>query len=104
VRAPVPPGARMLVAEGSLVDGSLAVSLSADGDQLARRNLGVHAPLAWSPDGAFLTIGYGRPFPVSDEYAPPAPAPPSLREVAITVGPLPPFDLDAELARILRHQ
>ena len=53
---------------------------------------------------AFLTVGYGRPFPVSEDYEPPAPAPASLLDVEITVGPVPAFDLDAELARILRHQ
>src|SRR2546422_758805 len=61
-------------------------------------------PLAGAPDGAFLTIGYGRPFPVNDASEPPAAAPASLVDIAIQVGPLPPFDLDAELERILRHQ
>ena len=61
-------------------------------------------PLAWAPDGAFLTIGYGRPFPVVDEYQPPAPAPASLGEVRLVTGPLPPVDVDAELARLFRHQ
>jgi hypothetical protein len=64
----------------------------------------VSIPLAWSPDGAFLTVGYGRPFPVSEDYDPPATAPASLLDIEITVGPAPAFDLDAELARILRHQ
>ena len=104
VAAPVPPNTRVLVADGALVDGDLEVALAADGVEIARRNLGVHPPLAWAPDGAFLTVGYARPFPVTDDYAPPAPAPPSLVDVTIQVGPLPPFDLDAELARILRHQ
>ena len=101
---PVPPATRVLVADGALVDGGLEVTLTADGVEIARRNLGVHPPLAWAPDGAFLTVGYGRPFPVSDDYAPPAPAPPSLVDVTIQVGPLPPFDLEAEMARIMRHQ
>ena len=104
VGAAVPSGARVLGAEGTIVDGDLAVTLTADGAQIGRAELGVHVPLAWSPDGAFMTIGYGRPFPVCDDYEPPAPAPASLLDVEITVGPAPPFDLDAELARILRHQ
>jgi hypothetical protein len=103
VTGPVPLATRVLVADGALVDGSLEVALSADGVEIARRNLGVHPPLAWAPDGAFLTVGYGRPFPVSD-YAPPATAPPSLVDVTIHVGLLPPFDLAEEMARIMRHQ
>jgi arylsulfatase len=94
----------LLCAEGRLVDGSLEVALSADGDELARRLLDVHPPLAWSPDGAFLTVGYSRPFPVCTDYRPPAPAPASLVGVSITVGPLPPVDPAAEFERIMRHQ
>ena len=104
VAAPVPADTQVLVADGALVDGALEVTLAADGVELARKNLGVHPPLAWAPDGAFLTVGYARPFPVTDDYAPPATAPPALVDVTIQVGPLPPFDLEAELARILRHQ
>ena len=69
-----------------------------------RRLLDVHPPLAWSPDGAFLTVGYSRPFPVCTDYQPPAPAPGSLVGVSITVGPLPPVDPAAEIERIMRHQ
>ena len=94
----------MLGAHGEITDGRLTVTLTADGTEIGRADLGVSIPLAWSPDGAFLTVGYARPFPVSDHYAPPAPAPANLLDVEITVGPPPPFDLDAELARILRHQ
>jgi hypothetical protein len=39
-----------------------------------------------------------------EDYEPPAPAPTSLAEVRLVTGPLPPVDVDAELARILRHQ
>ncbi len=102
--ARVPASARLLGAQGTITDGNLVVSLTADGTEIGRSDLGVSIPLAWSPDGAFLTVGYGRPFPVSDDYDPPARAPASLLDVEITVGPAPPFDLEAELARILRHQ
>jgi arylsulfatase len=104
VAGAAPPDTRLLVADGALVDGALEVALSADGVEIARRNLGVPVPLAWAPDGAFLTVGYGRPFPVSDDYVPPATAPRSLVDVTMQVGPLPPFDLDAEMERIMRHQ
>ena len=76
VSAVVPADTQVLVADGVLVDGGLEVTLAADGVELARKNLGVHPPLAWAPDGAFLTVGYARPFPVTDDYAPPATAPP----------------------------
>jgi hypothetical protein len=104
VSARIPADARVLVAHGVLVDGTLEVTLSADDTEIARRDLGVGVPLAWAPDGAFLTVGYARPFPVSEDYAPPATAPSSLVDVSINVGPLPPFDFEAELARIMRHQ
>jgi arylsulfatase len=104
VGAPLPPTARILVADGVLVNGDIEVTLAADGVEIARKNLGVHPPLAWAPDGAFLTIGYARPFPVNDDYTPPAPAPTTLHEITVRVGPLPPFDLEAEITRILRHQ
>jgi arylsulfatase A-like enzyme len=104
VAAEIPSNARVLTAEGTVVDGRIEVSLAADGVECARRHLPVGLPLAWAPDGAFLTVGYGRPFPVADDYAPPALAPPSLVEVSFRVGPLPPFDVEAEFARIMRHQ
>ncbi len=74
------------------------------GTEIGRASLGVPVPLAWSPDGAFLTVGYGRPFPVTDRYEPSVRAPASLLDVTITTGPPPPLDLDAELARVMRHQ
>ena len=87
-----------------MVDGAFEVALAADGVELTRDRLEVHPPLAWSPDGAFLTVGYARPFPVSDDYEPPAVAPASLVDITISVGPLPPLDVEAEIARIFRHQ
>jgi len=94
----------LLGADGAIVGGLVEVALHANGVELERANLGVPVTLAWSPDGAFLTVGYGRPFPVTDRYTPPAPAPSSLLDVTITTGPPPPLDLEAELARVMRHQ
>src|SRR5262249_18758091 len=104
VGASLPAGATVLVADGAVVGGAIEAALSANGPEIARANLGVPGPLAWSPDGAFLTVGYGRPFPVTDRYRPPAPAPSTLFDVTITTGTPPPLDLEAELARVLRHQ
>jgi arylsulfatase len=99
-----PTGARVLVADGAIVDGCVEVTLSADGSTIGHESLRVPIPLAWSPDGAFLTVGYGRPFPVCDAYEPPACAPATLLDVTITTGAPPAFDFDAELTRVLRHQ
>jgi len=104
VRGAVPAGARVLSADCAVGDGSLTVRLDADGTTIATEEVAGTIPLAWSPDGAFLTIGYGRPFPVVEDYEPPAPAPRSLVEVRFTTGKLPPIDMDEELARLLRHQ
>ena len=104
VAAALPAGVRVLSADGVPTDGGLEVALFADGIELDRAPLGMSVPLAWSADGSFLTVGYGRPFPVTERYRPPAPAPSSLIDVTITTGPPPPLDLEAELARVLRHQ
>jgi arylsulfatase A-like enzyme len=104
VRGQLPAGATVLVADGAIVDGHVRVTLQADGAVIGQANLGVGIPLAWSPDGSFLTIGFGRPFPVCEEYVPPAPAPDALLDVTIRAGAPPPLDLEAEFARVMRHQ
>ncbi len=63
-----------------------------------------HLPTVRAPDGAFLTIGYGRPFPVCDDYTPPFPAPPGFAGVTIRPGPPPPLDDAAQVDALLRHQ
>jgi arylsulfatase A-like enzyme len=103
-RATITPGATALIVEGHVNAARLEVVHATSDSELARGDLDVSIPLAWSPDGSFLTVGYGRPFPVSEAYAPPASAPASLVGVTITVGPPPPLDLASELERILRHQ
>lgn len=100
----VPAGTHVLRAEvRPRPEGGFAVSLWAGEEQIAEGELR-HLPTVRAPDGAFLTVGYSRPFPVVDEYTPPFPAPGSLTSVTITTGPPPPFDLAAEMERILRHQ
>lgn len=71
---------------------------------VAETVLPIEFPPAIAPDGAFLTVGYGRPFPVCDDYEPPAPAPAGFVGVRIDVGAPPPFDFAAEHARAMRHQ
>ncbi|MCB0994207.1 MAG: arylsulfatase [Acidimicrobiales bacterium] len=102
--ATLPPGARILRAWATPAgDGSFDTSVAADDVVLAAGSFR-SIPMSRAPDGAFLTVGYSRPFPVVDEYRPPFPAPTSLESVTITTGPPPPFDLDREIARVLRHQ
>lgn len=104
VCGPLRSPASVLSVACTVGDGSLGVELSADGETLAAEVVEGTIPLAWSPDGAFLTVGHGRPFPVVEDYVPPAPCPPSLVAVRFTTGPPPPLDAEAEEARLLRHQ
>ncbi|MCH7788582.1 MAG: arylsulfatase [Acidobacteria bacterium] len=80
------------------------VVFSLDGDQVGEAHLGAALPASYSPDGAFLTVGYGRPFPVSDRYDPTRRAPESFRALSLLPGTPPPFDYDAEFERVMRHQ
>lgn len=102
--AQVPVGARILRAwaepDGA---GAFRTSIAAD-DALLATGAFRSIPTVRAPDGAFLTVGYSRPFPVIDDYEPPFPAPASLASVTIASGPPPRFDFDTELARVLRHQ
>jgi hypothetical protein len=104
VVASAPDGARVLTATIAVADAGLRVALWADGVELTAQDVAGTLPYVWAPDGAFLTIGYSRAFPVVDDYEPPAPAPPSLRLVRIWAGPPPPIDMEAEFERLLRHQ
>ncbi|MCP4434353.1 MAG: arylsulfatase [Actinomycetia bacterium] len=104
VGAAVPDGASVLGAEGITLEGDLEVVLSADGNEIGRGRLGRAVPLAWAPDGAFLTIGYGRPFPVTESYDPADRAPGSLAGFSVRCGTPPPLDVEAEFARVMRHQ
>ena len=85
-------------------DGLFTVTLTADQIEIGRGAKPVPLPTNWAPDGAFLTVGYGRPFPVCDDYEPPFEASEALASLVIETGPLPPFDFDAEMAHAMRHQ
>ena len=105
VSAPLPAGCRSL----AVVATPRGVVASTSSSRPTRASLATAImdraiPSAIAPDGAFLTVGHGRPFPVCDDYQPPCPAPPELVGVRIDVGQPPPLDLDAEFARIMRHQ
>jgi hypothetical protein len=105
VVAPVPLGVRSLVLDSTpRHDGGFDLVLRADDAEVGRAVLPVPFPAAIASDGAFLTVGWSRPFPVCDDYAPPAPAPSTFERLEVTVGPPPPFDFAAELTRVMRHQ
>lgn len=101
----VPAGTRVLTVDATRRDRTgLDLVLRADDRLLDSGGIGIDFPGALSPDGSFLTVGYGRPFPVTDEYEPPFEGPASFTGLRVDVGPPPPLDLDAELTRIMRHQ
>ncbi len=105
VSAPVPGGSHFAGATLTPTDdGLFTVALTANGDEIGRGDRPVPLPTSWAPDGAFLTVGYGRPFPVCDDYDPPAPSPPAMAALTIEIGTPPPLDLDAEMAHAMRHQ
>ncbi len=111
VSGAISEGARILTVHGEPVTapgasspGDLTLVLGADGVELARENLGRPIPLAWSPDGAFLTVGYARPFPVDERMDIDDDAPESFLGLSVTTGAPPPLDMEAELDRVMRHQ
>ncbi len=104
VSIPIRGGERLLVIDGTPNDDGFTLTLAADTGATATAVSPMRPPMAFSPDGAFLTVGYGRPFRVSDLYEPPFPAPASLTTVHIDTGPPPPIDFDQLLADVMRHQ
>ncbi len=104
VVATLPEASRVLTAEGTVMEGDLEVVLGADGVEIGRGRIGRAVPLAWAPDGAFLTIGHARPFPVTDRYDVEESAPSSLAGFSVRTGQLPPLDVEAEFERVMRHQ
>ncbi|NNE72846.1 MAG: arylsulfatase [Acidimicrobiales bacterium] len=109
VSGAAPAGTQMLTInaaprrDGNTITG-FDLELFADEASIATGEITNEFPGAISPDGSFLTVGYGRPFPVCDDYEPPFPAPTSFAELVVDVGPPPPLDFEAEFERIMRHQ
>ncbi len=104
VEAAVPDGTRVIVVEGRPDDHGMHLTLRASEGLLAEARIVGVFPQAIAPDGAFLTVGYGRPFPVTEDYEPPAAAPSAFIGMRIDVGAPPPLDFDVEYARVMRHQ
>ncbi len=86
LHAPLPERVDELVVEARPVDGRLDLVARADGTAIGSSRTTRAVPLAWAPDGAFLTVARSRPFPVCDDYTPPAPGPASLVELVIETG------------------
>ena len=102
--APIPNGARSLHVEGTCSPDDVELVLGADGVEIARGSIGAPIPLAWAPDGAFLTVGYARPFPVTERMDTDIEAPESFLGLSVRTGSPPPLDLEAEFDRVMRHQ
>ena len=102
--ADIPEGERALVVDAVPGQGEVELRLhGASGALIAQTHIDAEIPGAFAPDGAFLTIGYGRPFPVCDDYAPPFEAA-SLIGVRIDAGAQPDLDFASEFAHVMRHQ
>lgn len=102
--APVADGSELLVVDLAVEKGELDVVVR-DGDKHVTEgafDVGVMGP--WASDGAFLTVGYARHFPVSDRYQPPAPAPSNFTGLVFDTAPAAEFDFAAEFERAMRHQ
>ena len=104
VTVDVPAEARLLVVTGVPDDAGHALTFETDSGVIGSGRIDRRLPFAWSPDGAFLTVGSGRPFPVCTDYEPPAPISAALADLTIDIGPPPPLDMNAELERLMRHQ
>ena len=104
VAARLPGPASVLTALGAPSEGGLEVVLGADGTEIGRGRLDRAVPLAWAPDGAFLTVGHGRPFPVTDAYRVPGTTPGTFTGLTVRTGPPPALDAAAEFDRVMRHQ
>ena len=101
----VPAGARFITVDGIAVDGAFDITIhTAEGVDPATMTLPGGMPMLFSADGAFLTVGYGRPFPVCADYEPPCPAPQTFARLRVQSGPPPPFNFAATLADAMAHQ
>ena len=102
--APVPPGTRSLAFSLTPGHGSCELEMRADSDVIGLGVCPETPPATFSPDGSFLTVGYARPFAVSDDFVPPAAAPTTFAGLRVDVGAAPELDFDSEFDRVMRHQ
>lgn len=79
---------------------------AADGSALGSASMAVpHAlPIAWSPDGAFLTVAHATEFAVTDSYRPPARCSAALQHVSFRIGAPAGPTLDDLFEYTMEHQ
>lgn len=105
VRAELPPDTRLLVVEATREgDERYRLEFSSESGPIGGGTIERPIHPTWAPDGAFLTVAHGRPFPVCDDYEPPASLSVGLAALTIDIGAPPPLDVEAELERAMRHQ
>jgi arylsulfatase len=105
VRVATPDGARVLRFSYTRRDGGGGVGrVEADGVVVHEEPVPLVVPFRWNPNGAFLTVGCGRGFPVGDDYQPPFRFSGSLARVVVTVGSAAVTDPAVEVETALRHQ
>jgi arylsulfatase A-like enzyme len=105
VRAPLPAGASTLGFSFTRhAHGGGVGRLYGDGRLLVEDDVPLDVPFRWSPNGAFLTVGFGRGFPVCDDYRPPFRFDGPLARVVVTVGEAAVPDVALEVEAALRHQ
>jgi arylsulfatase len=105
VQAAVPVGARALgFSLRRRAEGGAIGSLYAGDELLVESPIPVDVPFRWNPNGAFLTVGFGRGFPVCDDYAPPFPFTGSLDRLVIGVGNATLPEPARQIETALRHQ
>ncbi|HEY7134462.1 MAG TPA: arylsulfatase [Acidimicrobiia bacterium] len=105
VRVAVPVGATTLGFSFTRRDGGGGVGrVLADGAVVHEEDVPLDVPFRWSPNGAFLTVGFGRGFPVCDDYRPPFRFDGPLARVVVTVGDASDPDSLRAVGTALRHQ
>ena len=106
VTAALPASSRRLGFTFTRHDGGGATGTAyADGSEIGAGEIGVDIPFRWNPNGAFLTVGFGRGFPVCDDYAFPFPCTGPLSRVVVDISdPLTAVGTPEDLETMLRHQ
>jgi len=100
---PRPAGATELGLRIAEIDGGSSVEHFADGSSLGSTTIDAVIPFISTANGTWTTAGYGRAFPVSDEYQPPLPLA-ALRRIVIDTDASTLPGLDDLLDEVMRHQ
>ncbi len=108
VRSPAPVGAAVLGFTFRRAGDDAAASgigrLFGDDRELGRAEIEKPIPFRWSANGSFLTVGFGRGFPVSDGYELPFEFTGDLDRLIVVTGDAEPPDAERIRDLQLRHQ